>query len=89
VSGKATPERLADLLVERMWPMIQAELREINRPEADEWITAEDCARRYEFSATWWRARVDEYGKRCGTGPRPRLLFSVRRIERTLESGDL
>jgi UDP-N-acetylglucosamine:LPS N-acetylglucosamine transferase len=48
VTGKVTPERLADLVAERLRPMVREELREavaeLARPDADEWITAKECA---------------------------------------------
>jgi hypothetical protein len=94
VSGRATRERLAELVAEALRPVVRDEIREavaeLERPaqaaQADEWITARECARRYGFSAPWWRGRVDLYGKREGTGPRPRLMFSVQRIEQARQT---
>lgn len=83
MNGRATPERLADLIADRMVPKLADELaaRLGEQGEAGSWITPAEAARRYGFTARWWRQRVDEYGRREGDGPKPRIMLSVGRIE--------
>jgi hypothetical protein len=90
MSGKATPERLAALVAEALWPRMQAELREalaeLEHPAHDERIDAKEAAKRYGHTPRWWRDHADEFGaERDGDGPRPRIVFSVASIERVRE----
>jgi hypothetical protein len=86
VSGKATPERLAELIADHLdldalADKVAARMR--SGPQADEWITPLEAARDYGRTAKWWRAHADEYGRREGDGPKPRIMLSVARIERS------
>jgi hypothetical protein len=66
MSGKATPERLAGLVAEALWPRVQAELREalaeLEQPAHDERIDAKQAAKRYGRKPRWWRDHADEFG---------------------------
>jgi hypothetical protein len=89
VNAKATPERLADLVAERLGPMLRDELREavaeVARPDYDEWITAKECARRWGRRPRFYRDHADEFGaRRVGGGPKPRLEFNPAQVGRAL-----
>lgn len=88
MSGKATPERLAELVAAALRPVVRDEIREVMSElervsGPDEWLTPEQCAARYGGKARWWRAHADEFGvDRRGDGPRPRLFLNAAIIDR-------
>jgi hypothetical protein len=86
VKAKATPERLAELVAQRLGPVVREELREavaeVARPDYDEWITANECARRWGRRPRFYRDHADEFGaRRVGGGPKPRLEFNPSEVE--------
>jgi hypothetical protein len=83
-----TPEQLAALITENVVRGVRDELQpwlEQFRPQAPEWITAKECARRWGHQPRYYRDRADEFGaRREGEGPRPRLMFEAGHVERVL-----
>ena len=82
MSGRATPKQLAALIAERIDLDALAD-KLADRLEADEDLTPSQCARLYGRTASWWRKHADELGGvREGNGPKPRITFSRRKLER-------
>lgn len=75
-------EQLADALA----PRIARALREL--PDAEpEWVGAAEVARRFGLSRDTVYAHADELGaRRFGDGPKARLRFDPRKVERALSA---
>jgi hypothetical protein len=83
-----TPEALAALITENVVRGVRDELAPILeqlQPQAAEWITAKECARRWGHQPRYYRDHAAEFTpRREGDGPRPRLLFEAGHVERVL-----
>jgi len=90
VSGRATPDQLAELVAEKLRPAIKAEVRaavaELHH-QAPRLETAKETGARIGKSARWVREhKVLLGGTPMSDGPRPTLMFDPAHVDRVLES---
>jgi hypothetical protein len=76
-------DQLADAIAERL----ARRLPELLGDQPDEWVDVHEVARRLGVSEDWVYAHDDELGAvRLGNGPKARLRFNARTVEKTATS---
>lgn len=83
----ATPEEMAELIADALYPRLEAAFleRAENAAAPPELVTAAELARRYGRPARWWRQHAAEFGAlRDSDGPKARLFFNAAKVERVL-----
>jgi hypothetical protein len=90
--GMTSPEQFVAMVAEASAKASREAVRDeleafCEQLQGDERIPAREASRRYGRTARWWREHADEFGaERDGNGPRPRIMFSVQRIERARQT---